>query len=147
MRFKTKIAVVVFSTLIAFYAIVGSFMSEKNFEKSVSPVQDVLLDGLLVSLGIVFVLSLRDWPSRSLGPTRPHPLVGRAVLPGWPGPGNPAPARHPAPLGRGPEAVMASLVWASRAAAGARPSEAEPSLQEARHPLPPARTRLRQTRA
>ena len=30
MRFKTKIAVVVFSTLIAFYAIVGSFMSKSS---------------------------------------------------------------------------------------------------------------------
>ena len=30
MRFKTKIAIVVFSSLIAFYAIVGSFMSKSS---------------------------------------------------------------------------------------------------------------------
>src|ERR1041385_3855831 len=30
MRFKTKIAIVVFSTVIAFYAIVGSFMSKSG---------------------------------------------------------------------------------------------------------------------
>ena len=30
MQFKTKIAIVVFSTLIAFYAIVGSFMSKSG---------------------------------------------------------------------------------------------------------------------
>ena len=30
MRFKTKIAIVVFSTIVAFYAIVGSFMSKSG---------------------------------------------------------------------------------------------------------------------